>query len=313
MSFADIRSTLPPVPVADDNRHVLRNVPHCREAVVLMLQLPEEKLAGFIYFWVSKEGMAGAATVIIGDGVASPINERFDDAPVSDSMDFRNWRVNGLTAQLGAPHRELDFAFNGKRVQINARYDAMHPPFAFSSHKDGCPPDYADDRTEQHGIVTGELVIDGRSIALNHFMQRDHSWGPRVWGLNQHYKWFHATTHEGGAHFFEMHSFGRVLVRGYVVKDGLMAAITAIDYDFDFDETMHQKRFDVIVTDDAGRRTDICCTVFAKTQFDADPMIYLKEGATTLTFDGATGTGWCEFCWNRNYFDFAKDYAALYA
>ena len=313
MSLANLRNELPPVPEEDDNRHLLRDAPHCREGVALMFQVPEERLAGFVYFWVTREGMAGAAAVVIGDGLSSPISDRFDAVPVPDSMDFNDWRVNGLAMQLGEPHQQLDFSFTGERVQITGHYEALHPPYAFSSHKDGCPPYYADDRTEQHGIVTGELVIDGRRIVLNHFMQRDHSWGPRVWGLNQHYKWFHATTPEACVHFFEMQSFGNVLVRGYVAKDGLMSEITGLDYDFEFDETMHHKTFDVIVTDAAGRKTDIRCKVYAKTQFEADPMIYLKEGATTLTIDGTDGTGWCEFCWNRNYFDFAKDYVGNYA
>ena len=37
-----------------------------------------------------------------------------------------------------------------------------------------------------------------------------------------------------------------------------------------------------------------------------DPKIYLNE--STLTFDGHQRTDWCEFGWNRDYFDFAKTY-----
>jgi len=41
-------------------------------------------------------------------------------------------------------------------------------------------------------------------------------------------------------------------------------------------------------------------------------MIYLNEAALTLEIDGQSGTGWCEFCWNRNYFDFARGYVSRY-
>lgn len=313
MNFADVHSSLRAVPAADDNRHALGEVPHSREGNALMFQVPEEGIAGFVYFWSTKDKVAGAAAYIFGQGVGEPIKERFDATPVDDDMDYHNWKVNGLTAKLGAPHQELDFTFSGQRVQITARYEASHPAYAFSSHRDGCPAYYAQDRTEQHGIVTGNLVIDGRRVALNHFLQRDHSWGPRIWGLNQHYKWFHATTHSASVHFFEMQSFGKVLLRGYVAKDGRMEEITAINYDFEFDEAMHHKSFDVIVSDAAGRKTEIECKTYAKTEFDADPMIYLKESATTLVMDGEKGTGWCEFCWNRLYFDFARKYSDQYA
>ncbi|GGY91667.1 DUF7064 domain-containing protein [Novosphingobium colocasiae] len=307
-----MRSDLPPVPAADDNRHKLRDVPHCREANALMFQLPERGLAGFVYFWVDKDGMAGAAAYAFGPGIAVPVIERYDSVKVPDDMDFTDWDVQGLTARLGDVHQAMDFTFAGDRVQIDARYEAFHPPYAFSSHKDGCPPYYADDRTEQHGRVTGTMVLDGEEIALDHFMQRDHSWGPRVWGLNQHYKWFHATTANAYVHFFEMQSFGRALVRGFVARDGLMSEIRRIDYDYAFDDTMHQKRFDVVVTDAAGRETRIETKIYATTEFQADPMIYLKEGAVTVAMVGEEGTGWCEFCWNRNYFDFAQQYVGEY-
>lgn len=41
-------------------------------------------------------------------------------------------------------------------------------------------------------------------------------------------------------------------------------------------------------------------------------MVYLNEAALTLEIDGQAGTGWCEFCWNRNYYNFARDYVKQY-
>lgn len=52
----------------------------------------------------------------------------------------------------------------------------MRPPYAFCSHP------------------KGNLRVDRRDYPLKDFMIRDHSWGLRVWGLNQHYECFHATN-----------------------------------------------------------------------------------------------------------------------
>jgi hypothetical protein len=306
MSYDDIVNDLPPVPVEDDNRHKLRPADHCREAAAFMFQLPEQDIAGFIYPWVDNKGLAGGAVYVFGDGVHTPIKERSDKVPVPEGMDFKNWHAGGLSMRLGEAHKRVDLSFKGDRVSIDCCYEAFHPPYAFSSHKDGCPPYYADDRTEQHGRATGVIVIDGLSRPMNSFMQRDHSWGTRIWGLNQHYKWFHATTDISAVHFFEMHSFGKVLVRGFVLKDGRMSEIRSIDYDYTFDDKMHHTSFDLLVTDAANRRTEVKSKVYAQFEYDADPMILLKEGATTVEIDTVTGTGWCEFCWNRNYFEFAK-------
>lgn len=312
MDFGQIETDFPRVADEHDERHRLSPEAFSREAAAFMFALPDDGIAGFLYPWVDNKGLAGSAVCLFGPSIETPIKERFDAVAVPDDMGFADWQVGGLTMRLGEPHRGVDLSFQGRRVQIDCRYEALHPPYAFSSHADGCPSYYADDRTEQHGRLTGTLVVDGRRYALDTFMQRDHSWGTRIWGLNQHYKWFHATTAESAVHFFEMQSFGRTLLRGYVFKDGLVSEIRRVEHEFDFDENMHHDWIDVVATDAAGRTTTIRSRVFAKFQYDADPTIMLNEGATTVDIDGAKGTGWCEFCWNSTYYDFAKGFARQY-
>lgn len=308
MRYEDISTDIPPVADEHDDRHRLRPAAHGREAAAFMFQLPDEGIAGFLYPWVNNQGMAGSAVCLFGPAIETPIKERFEDMPVPDTMTFHDWSTRGFTMKLGEPHRGVDLSFKGQRVQIECHYEAIHPPYAFSSHEDGCPSYYADDRTEQHGHLTGTLTVDGKSYVLDTFMQRDHSWGTRIWGLNQHYKWFHATTAESAVHFFEMQSFGRTLLRGYVYKEGRMAEIRSVAYDFVYDANMHHEAIDVIATDADGRRTRIDSQVYAKFQYDVDPMIVLNEGGTTVEIDGVPGSGWCEFCWNRPYYDFAKQH-----
>ncbi|MEO0031451.1 MAG: hypothetical protein RIS94_1209 [Pseudomonadota bacterium] len=308
MAFENIRSTIPAFADEHDNRHVLREEAHAREAVALMLQLPDRGIAGFIYPWINADRTASAAICLFGPGLDAPIQERFEAVTVPADMDFRDWRVQGLRIQVVEPHKRADYSFQGERVKIDCKFEAFHPVFPFSAHPDGCPPYYADDRTEQHGHITGTMEIDGDRFEFAALGQRDHAWGHRIWGLNQHYKWFHATTPSAAIHFFEMQSFGTKHVRGFVFRDGAMAQVTDVRHEYLFDDDMHQIAFNALLDDDMGRTTLVTCKTFAKYDYEADPKIVLREAGVTVKIGDETGTGWCEFCWNRDYLEFARPY-----
>jgi hypothetical protein len=41
-------------------------------------------------------------------------------------------------------------------------------------------------------------------------------------------------------------------------------------------------------------------------------MIVLNEAAITVEMLGESGSGWCEFCWNRNYLEFARSHVGKF-
>ena len=295
------------------DRHALRHklAPDGREALAHMLMLPEQGIAGFIYPSLHASGPAKARVKLFGPGLDVPVEEEIE-AEIPVNMDFDDLRLGPLHIALHEPHKKFDLAWHGERLQFDGRYEALHPPYAFSTHPDGVPPYYGDDRTEQHGRLSADITIDGRSFQHEGFLVYDHSWGPRVWRLNQHYKWVHLITANTSVHFFEMQSFGRVHVCGFLRKDGIMRHLAHVDYDIVFDEQMWQKEFVVRATDTDGRCVTVNCRTFAKTQLTWMPGVYLNEAAVTLETDGQTGVGWVEFCWNRDYFDFAKDHVVRF-
>ena len=105
-----------------------------------------------------------------------------------------------------------------------------------------------------------------------------------------------------------MQSFGRVHQLGYVFKEGHMAEITSLKYDFVFDDDMHHTSIYVVIEDSSNRTTTLQCKTIAKFVYPVDPMIQLNESATAVEIEGEKGSGWCEFCWNKNYLDFAKQH-----
>jgi hypothetical protein len=295
------------------NAHAMKHklAPDGREALAHMLMLPDQGIAGFIYPSFHADGPGKARAKLFGPGLDVPIEEDVEAAYPAD-MDFDDCSLGSLHMAIREPHRTIDLAWRGERLQFEGRYEALHPPYAFSQHPDGVPPYYGDDRTEQHGRIAADFTVDGRSFRHAGFMAHDHSWGPRVWGLNQHYKWVHLITANTSIHFFEMQSFGRVHVCGYLWKDGRMRHLAEVKYDIVYDETMWQKEFNVRAIDTDGRTVDVACQMFAKTQLCWTPEVYLNEAAVTLEMDGQTGTGWVEFCWNREYFDFARQHVTRF-
>jgi len=283
-----------------------------RESTTHQLVLPQYGIAGFFYPTVRAHGHAKGRLHLFGPAFDGPVEEEVEQI-VPDEMDFDDWRYGPLLMAVREPFKTIDLGWVGDRIQFEGQWKALHPPYAFSSHPGGNPPYFGDDRTEQHGIIKGNLRVDGRDYPLNDFMIRDHSWGPRVWGLNQHYKWFHATTRSTSVHFFEMMSFGRVEIRGYLFRAGIMRHIEKVDYEIDYDADMMHRGFRATVTDTDGRSVFVDCTAFATSQVDLDPAVMLNEAVVTATVDGEKGTGWCEFCWSRDYLKLARPYVRRFA
>lgn len=296
-------------PVEHAFRHKL--APEGRESLAHIVLIPEHNIAGFLYPTVLGNGLAKSTACFFGPDFPEQIVEVVE-SQVSDDMNFDSWRHGPLHMQVVEPYKQVDLEWAGERIKFKGSVTMTHPAYPFSMHPRGNPPFFGDNRTEQHGRLVADLELDGRKIHHEGFLVRDHSWGPRVWGLNQHYKWIHATTGDSSMHFFEMHSFGRTEIRGFLFKDGAMRHIDRVDYDFVYGDDMLQKTFTVLVTDTQGRQSRIDYKMFGVLQSSHDPKTIINTGCATIEFDGAPGVGVCEFSWNKDYFDFAKQYVTRF-
>lgn len=290
-------------------RHELRA--DGRESLAHMLMMPELGLAGFVYPTMRATGEVKGRACLFGPALDEPVSEEATAAP-TPGMDFDRWEAGPLTMRVRAPHERVDIAWAGPRIGVEGQFEALHPPYAFSLHPGGNPAYYGDDRTEQHGRLTATLRVDDRRMTHDGFLVRDHSWGPRIWGLNQHHKWIHAVTPECSVHVFEMQSFGRVHRRGFVWARGALSHVAAVDQAIDYDDTMMQREYRARITDEDGRVVELTARTFASIQLRWDPEVYLNEAAAEVELDGRPGTGWLEFCWNRRYFDTAAPYVSRY-
>src|SRR3546814_13388563 len=97
-------------------------------------------------------------------------------------MNFDAWQIEGFSMRQDLAFETAEVRWEGPEASVDFRFEAFHPPYAYSTHAGGCPPYAADGRIEQSGRITGpyrfgEPVTDIPTRGLS-----GHSWGPRGWG-----------------------------------------------------------------------------------------------------------------------------------
>lgn len=291
-----------------DDRHRLKPGPTARESVPYMINSPEDGIAGFTYTWVNGSGEAGAVLALFGPAVGdAPIVEALPDRPVPDTMTFADWRIEHFAMEQDLAFGHADVRWDGQRAKLDLAFDAFHPPYAYGANQDGCPSYTALDRIEQSGTLKGFIEVDGRRIAYDGLGHRDHSWGTRDWGAFQHYNWFEGQTADGVAvHFWRFIALGKVNLRGYVFKDGLLAEVTAVDLDVRYSDDLWQQSLTARVTDEAGRETLVEADFYAHYTLVPSDLLHLREGAARVRYDGKPGVGWMEVAWPPAYLEYVK-------
>lgn len=297
------------VDTVNDGRHILANQPLKRESIPYCVVMPQEKIALFTYTWVNKDSVAGAAFGLWGPGVGDqPITAYLPDRPVSPDMNFDAWQIEGFSMRQDLRFQTAEVRWEGPEASVDFRFEAFHPPYAYSSHAGGCPPYAADDRIEQSGRITGTLRIGDRVVDIRTTGHRDHSWGTRDWGALHFYRWLQSQAGDDmSVHFWEFYALGERQLRGYVCKDGLMAEITQLDLQWQGDDQFNHTAFQCAIVDEAGRRTQVEAKVFGVYPLFPDPTFVLNEGAAEILIDGVAGSGWLEMGWPTAYLDHVRN------
>jgi hypothetical protein len=89
-----------------------------------------------------------------------------------------------LTYSLVEPMDKWEIEFNGKDLNLQIQWKARFPPFDFGK---GSKTSWKG-HFEQSGIVRGEVALsDDGEIPIEGYSQRDKSWGPRNWHIEN---WF---------------------------------------------------------------------------------------------------------------------------
>lgn len=308
MSKLSPNRLIPTLDPVNDGRHALRDLPLERESIPYVVSLPEHGIGTFIYTWVTKDNLAGSVFVAYGPGIGdTPIMETCDGIPMGPEKNFDDWQVGPLHLKQDLKLQTAELRANGPRIQLDAKFEALHPAYAYGFHPDGCPDWAARDRIEQAGRMRGVLTVDGREYKIDTTCARDHSWGTRDWDAPQHWKWLHAQSADGTCvHFWQIQVRGRTELRGYIVRDGRMAEVTGVDVDWENDSMFRHQRIQAVVTDTAGRSAKLSGQYFGHFPLQPIPSCTLFEGAMSCEIDGQAGVGWSEFMWPTAYLEYLR-------
>ena len=288
-----------------DDRHKLPDSPIARESIPTMINDPDVGIAGFTYTWVNGESEAGAVLALFGPAVGdTPIVQGLSDRPVPRDMSFADWRIDGFRMTNDLAFGTSTVTWDSPAAKVDLTFGAFHPPYAYGANKDGCPSYTATDRIEQSGTLKGTITLGDTVHRIDGLGHRDHSWGTRDWRAFQHYNWFEGQTADGVAvHFWRFIALGKINLRGYVVKDGLLAEVTALEIDVTFSDDLWQQQLVATVTDEAGRTTEVRADFYAHYLLVPSPDLSLREGAARATYDGKPGIGWMEVAWPPSYLE----------
>lgn len=294
---------IPQLDAADDARHKLdASRPFMRESLVWVVPLAAEGFGLVAYTWVDAFGMAGTAGIAFGPRLSSPVFERVDEIPVADDMTFDDWKAGPISVGIRHALHSAAIAYEGPRLSMNFSFEALHPPYAYSSHPEPFPTYYADDRFEQGGRAVGAVRIDGEEVDFDAFCHRDHSWGARAWAGTLHYKWLNFLADETSVHVMDLQGFGRGDVRGYVHKDGVTAEIVDSSFDYDLDADFFHRRLAATFSDDAGRTTVVrMLDTTAEITYPISPRLTLMDIVGNASIDEREGVGYAEMAWPPDY------------
>jgi hypothetical protein len=232
------------------------------------------------------------------------LQQRLPDLLIPSRQNFDDWVIGDFRMRSDLAFNKAHVQWDSPTLSIEFAFEAFHPPYSYASHRLGCPPYAASNRIEQAGLVQGELRFLDRKIQFSATGHRDHSWGPRDWMAMQHYEWFVGQTgDEVAVHFWRIQALGQIEVRGYVYKAGVMAPVTDVDVQVQFDRAFWQTGYTATVTDELGRKTVVHAECFAHYTLAPEPSYHLRESGAGAKIDGAPSVAWMEVAWPKTYLD----------
>ncbi len=296
----------------DDLRHWPAAGGKMRDSLFWEMIMPEEQLGLQVYLYLTDRGRTGYNVSVWGPA-RDPLALRLDGGVVPGEIDLDDFAFGGLHVEQPELHRTARVTYESDEVRLHYDFEAVHPAFSYRANPDGIPDWFAQNRMEQSGRVTGFLELgapgspSARRVEWDRRMgHRDHSWGPRDWGVPQHWKWFVAYTESGtSVNGWLWIARGEWGFAGYVARDGRTVPIERIEQHATYDEDMTQRRLEATVIDVRGGRTEVVLDRYGLVKLPTNDRMATEiwESACRATIDGEAGAGQWETHWSRPYLD----------
>jgi hypothetical protein len=170
---------------ADDEMHAAGPPRDWTETTWWSFAVPERALAGWLYVQTRPNAgsSSGGAFVYGPTGFLTwelPYYGFLTHQPLPDPLDLRSATFsNGVSVRVVEPGMvyDLRYRFRDQDEFVAAlHFEGISPPVP---HLTGAPPFTDSSHYDQHGRVTGELLLHGERIPVDCISVRDRSWGRR--------------------------------------------------------------------------------------------------------------------------------------
>ena len=108
-------------------------------------------------------------------------------------------QTGGLKFECRAPMETWDLRLNTRKLELDLSFQAMTPMHLFPEVVTEDGKSAAASHYEQGGRVIGRIRHKGKTMAVNGWGQRDHSWGPRHWSGVGSWTWISGQFPSGWA------------------------------------------------------------------------------------------------------------------
>lgn len=283
-----------------------------RDSLFWEMIMPDECLGLQVYLYLTDRGRTGYNVTVWGPD-AEPVALKLGGGTVGAEMDLDDFVFEGLTVTQPELRRTAVVTYTSHDLRLRYEFEGIHAAFSYHENPDGLPTWFALNRLEQSGRVHGHLEIGeagSRDLRRTDFDgrmgHRDHSWGPRDWGVPQHWKWFVAYTESGCAvNGWLWIARGEWGFAGYVARDDATTPIAHIEQKATYDDDMTQRRLEASVVDVAGGRTELTFDRYGLVKLPTNERTGTEiwEAACVATIDGEPGAGQWETQWSRSYLE----------
>lgn len=281
-----------------------------RDSLFWEMVMPDEGLGVQVYLYLTDRGRTGYNVTVWGAD-AEPLALELGGGTVGDDVDLDDFAFDGLTVTQPELRRTAVVTYTADHLRLHYEFAGVHDAFSYRQNPDGIPTWFAVNRLEQSGRVHGHLEIgpvgSARRIEWHGRMgHRDHSWGPRDWGVPQHWKWFVAYTESGrSVNGWLWIARGEWGFAGYVAREGVTTPIARIEQRATYEDDMTQRCLEATVVDVDGGRTEVVLDRYGLVKLPTNERTGTEiwEAACHATIDGEPGAGQWETQWSRPYLE----------
>jgi hypothetical protein len=264
--------------------------------------VPERNLVGYWYPVFRPNLGVHAGGVIVFDNTAElpweiPVHDYDWQRPIPPGVQLSDLTLdNGMTLRCLEPGRHYEIGYRGRDLQLTLHAETVARPLVtFAS------PPFNKGHIDQLCHVTGEMVLDDETIAVDCIAMRDRSWGPRQDGRQPQVGYDYGAA-DGDSAFLAV-SVAREgehqITTGFLIRDGRWSQLTGGIRRAERDDRGRPVAFEIEATDADGRSFHAHGATLSRQALISYPsMLCWNELVQWDASDGWTGYGEDQDVWH---------------